>query len=47
MKELHEQIADAERRVGRFNRIALRSWSQVKTAFNARMLARLGAGRET
>ena len=42
MKELRERIAEVERRVDRFNSARAALWGQVETAFNARMLAKLG-----
>ena len=43
MKELRERIAEVERRVGQFNSGRAALWAQVEAAFDARMLARLGA----
>ena len=43
MKELRERISEVERRVGQFNSDRAALWTQVETAFNARMLARFGA----
>src|SRR5262245_47261247 len=43
MKEMRERISEVERRVGRFNRDRAALWTQGETAFNARMLARIGA----
>lgn len=43
MKEMRERISEVERRVGRFNSDRAALWTQVETAFNARMLARFGA----
>jgi DNA-binding helix-hairpin-helix protein with protein kinase domain len=43
MKETRERISEVERRVGQFNSDRAALWTQVEMAFNARMLARLGA----
>ena len=43
MKEMRERISEVERRVDRFNSDRAALWTQVETAFNARMLARFGA----
>ena len=43
MKELRERIAEVERRVAQFNSGRAALWTQVEAAFDARMLARLGA----
>ena len=43
MKELRERIAEVERRVASFNSGRAALWGHVEAAFDARMLARLGA----
>ena len=43
MKELRERIAEVEQRVAQFNSGRAALWAQVEAAFDARMLARLGA----
>jgi hypothetical protein len=43
MKELRERIAEVERRVAQFNSGRAVLWRRVEAAFDARMLARLGA----
>jgi hypothetical protein len=43
MKEMRERVSEVERRVGQFNSDRVALWTQVETAFNARMLARFGA----
>ena len=43
MKELRDRIAGVERRVAQFNSGRAALWTQVEAAFDALMLARLGA----